>query len=115
MLNSQQVKDVQRLARRIKDNWSLCNFLGKAEKEYMVATTIHACVKNHQTTGEMFSKKGGNLNHETRLCQNSSSYAAMINDGYLVEADRQGEAVILPTQKLIDKLKRFFAIEEVKV
>ena len=108
MLSKKMISDIQDLSLKVKDNWSLCEFLGKAEKEMMVATTIHACIINHEKTGEMFSKKGSNLGYETRLCQNSSSYAGLLKDGYLEETDRKGEIIVLPTPKLIQALKEYF-------
>jgi hypothetical protein len=106
-----KVEDIQTLAEHITDNWSLCNFLNKSEKEYIVATTIHACLKNYEKTGEIFALKGRNLNLESRLVQNHSSYNSLLDDGFLEEFERNGEQVIRPTEKLIDKLKQFFKIQ----
>jgi hypothetical protein len=105
-----KIEDVKLLADHIEDNWSLCKFLNKSEKEYIVATIIHACVKNHAPTGEIFAYKGKNLHLETRLTQNRSSFTDLKCAGLLEEIDRNGELVIRPTELLIEKLKEFFKI-----
>lgn len=102
------IDDLRSLKTLIKSNWSLCDFMQKCEKEVMVASTIHACVTNYDQHGEIFSRKGNNLRTSTRLAQNAECYFELLEDGYLVEADWQGETVIQPTQKLIEKLKEFF-------
>lgn len=97
------------LAELIKDNWTLCDFMGKAEKEYMVATTIHACRINLKEHGEAFSFKGGSLNTETRMGQNVTCYGQLKADGYLKEVERQGVTVIIPTDKLLTALEDYLA------
>ena len=109
----EDIERVRRAAARIKDNWSLCDFLGKAEKEMLVATTIHACVRNFDEHGEVFSFRGNSLDQDSGagLVENRSSYRALLDDGYLVETVREGRAVIKPTVKLLEKLERFFSLK----
>lgn len=102
---------LRRLAGRIEDNWSLCEFAGKAEREYMVAETIHAAVRNLDAHGEPFSFRGDGVFavHGNGLVDNAGSYRWLLDAGYFEEAQRQGRAVIFPTARLLDALERFFA------
>ena len=110
--------DLIRLAGLIKDNWSLCNFLGKTEKEYMVAETIHASVNNLKKHGQAFSIRGNNVFgvHGNGLIDNASSYRALIHDGLFREGTRNIDGkdvtIIWPTTLLIEKLKQYFHIGE---
>lgn len=97
-----KAEDVTRLARSIKDNWTLCEFLGKCEAEYMVAETIHAAAKNMTEHGEPFSFRGGGID-------NNAGYSLLLRRELIVEGKRLGRPVIFPTQKLIDELDRFLA------
>lgn len=104
------IEDIKPLADKIKNNFSLCEFLGMAEAEYMVATTIHACVINNNNHGKPFSFRGnvfGTSGHG--LINNGAAYAMLLEEGLLVEGKRQGKVIIWPTQLLIDKLNKFFA------
>jgi hypothetical protein len=106
--------DVLALAGKIKDNWSLCNFLGMSEKEYMVAETIHAARINLRDHGEPFSIRGDGVFSRSAggLINNGGAYRALLADGYFIEEERTLDAkrhtVIFPTRKLLDALKTFF-------
>lgn len=112
------VAQIFKFAGLIKDNWSLCEFLGKTEKEYMVATTIHACRINLEMHGVPCSIRGDSvfMDGGSGLQQNSSSYRALLEDGYLIEsecpkqmqADHAGAVVLFPTQKLLNALAAHF-------
>lgn len=109
------VDDISRLAALIKDNWSLCEFLGNSEAEYMVAETIHAAKINLEQHGEPFSIRGAGVFACTGggLFDNGSAYHRLLDEGLFVEDQReidgQNVTVIFPTQKLIEKLDAFFA------
>lgn len=112
-MNSQFTTDIKELAAKIKDNWTLCNFLGKSEKEYMVAETIHAARLNLQSYGEAFSIKGNIRDGRYGLFENRSSYASLVEDGLFREEERNLPehgvvTVIFPTPLLIEKLRQFF-------
>lgn len=99
--------DLRDLKARIKDNWTLCNFAGKAEVEYMVATTIHAAASNLAAHGDPFSRKDPSVTRDGPHADNSASYARLLRRGWLVEVARDGETVIYPTRRLLDALLAF--------
>lgn len=103
------IERIKRLAGLIKDNCSLCNFLGKYEKEDLVAGTIHACVTNYEKRGEAFSFKG-NIS-DNQLFQSGTYYNALVRDGYFTEGTYEGKATIIPTDKLLTDLEKFFNLE----
>lgn len=103
------IEDIKRIAPKIKDSSSLCGFLGKTEKEYMVAETIHACKLNHKNHGQCFSFD--KVKYETRLAQNLSSLDALIEDGLLVQGKFKGKKTLIPTKLLIGMLDAYFAKE----
>lgn len=98
---------IKALVEKVKDGWALAGLFGKCEKEMIIATTLHACVKNDAEHGECFSFKGDNLSIEAphRLVENASSYAQLLTEGYLTEKPRDSQAVIVPTEKLLDYLE----------
>lgn len=108
------IEDIQRLKKRIKDNWSLCQLFegtpAACEAEMMVAQTFHAAVINHKKHGEAFSWKG---NVESRsgagLVDNATAYRMLLEHGYFIEQERDGKTIIVITQKLVDLLTGFFA------
>lgn len=110
------IEQIKSLASKIRDNWSLCEFMANegpraSEKEYIIAETIHACVINHAEHGEAFSKRGANLDncHGNGLADNRTAYGTLLRDGWLVEQTREGVGrVIVPTDKLIKALEVFF-------
>lgn len=105
--------DIRQLAVLIKDNWTLCEFLGNSEMEYMVAETIHAARLNLAEHGEPFSFRGDNVfsNYGNGLVNNANAYQRLLDDGLFREERRHGRPVIFPTSKLTDKLKRFLKID----
>ncbi len=115
-----KIEDIEQLAGRIKDNWSLCKlFEGTkraAEAEMLVAQTIHACVINYKKHGEAFSFRGEGV---FRCCgdglwDNRTAYGMLIDRGFFVEGEHVGRVVIHVTQKLSDYLYGFFARESVR-
>ena len=92
--------------------WNFFDVPQAFEKELMVAQTICAAVINHDQHGEPFSIKG-NVNSSMA---NSQSYHWLCEQGYFEEVKRmvdgKSTVVILPTDKLIEKLKAYFAKEE---
>ncbi len=118
MIEIATVKDVNRLAEVIEDDWSLCKlFDGRKrakEAEVMVAQTIHAARMNASTDGEPFSYKGKGLNNCSGggIVDNATAYAMLINEEFLVENERKNKTVIFPTQKLIELLDEFFLMKE---
>lgn len=105
-----KIEDIKRLAKKIKDSFSLCNFMGKTEREVLVAQTIHAAVINHKAHGKPFSFN--KIRYSSRMCDNFSAYDWLIERKYFMEDKRQGQKVIFPTQALIDKLNVFFSHTE---
>lgn len=109
------IDDIQRLASRIKDNWTLCKLFDgtkrAAEAEMMVAQTVHACVANHAKQGEAFSFRGDGVfsSGGNGLVDNGTAYGMLVGRGYFTEGDRGGKVVIFVTQKLVDYLDGFFA------
>jgi len=101
------IKDIRRLVPKIKDSFSLCNFLGKTEKEVLVAQTIHACKINHKKRGICFSFDG--VEGQSTLCQNISSLEALIEDGLFVRGKFKSKPVLYPTKLLVLMLDAFFA------
>lgn len=95
----------------IKDNWSLCDFMGKCEREDLVAQTVCAAVLNVERLGEAFSWKGNNLDRDdpSGLCDSGTAYRWLVDCGYFEEATRDGKPVIFPTGRLVARLEGFFA------
>lgn len=117
--DEQLKSDVLELAELIKDNWSLCEFLGKSEKEFMVAETIHASRINLRAHGEPFSIRSNGVFSVSGggLFDNAGSYRQLLNDGLFREEERdlteRGRVVVIfPTRLLIEKLKQFFGLSE---
>lgn len=112
------IKDIRRLADRIKDNWSLCELFAEtrraAEAEMMVAQTFHAAVINQEKQGEPFSFRGDNVLtcHGGGLADNATAYGMLLQRGYFVEEQRPPKTVIFVTQKLVEYLDAFFAKKE---
>jgi hypothetical protein len=103
-----KIEDIKKLAKLIKCNFSLCEFMGQTEKEVLVAQTIHACVKNYKKYNKIFSFLG-NLK-ESAMFQNSSAYKWLVENDYFKEGVYENKKVIYPTQKLIHELNNFFGI-----
>jgi len=110
-----KIEDIRRLAKRIEDNWSLCNLFDGTpnafEAEMMVAQTVHASVTNHEKRGEGFSFRGDGVfgRGGGGLVDNATAYGTLTEQGYFTEGDREGKPVIFITQKLVDYLDAFFA------
>lgn len=103
---------IKRLKERVRNQHSCMGFLGKAEPEIMVASTIRACCFNYEDYGIPFSFKGDNLKAETRMAQNASSYATLLHDDYLREVTIPVHGVVIvPTAKLLGKLEVYFGIK----
>ena len=66
---------IKALASRIKDNWTLCEFMGRCEREYMVAETIHAAAINLDSKGDAFSYRGGGVFSSSPHADNGSAYS----------------------------------------
>ena len=116
MLSTKQdITDLHEVAKKIKGDWSLCEFMGNCEKEVMVGQTIRAAIINLEKRGECFSIRGDNCLLGRQRCgtDNASAYNYLIDNGYFEEAERIVDekkiVVIFPTRKLLDKLKVFFA------
>lgn len=107
------IDDVDRLAERIPDNWTLCKLFEDhrraCEAETMVAQTIQAARINAKEHGEPFSFKGGGVKTSSGggLVDNRTAYGWLVREGWFVEDERQGRTVIFPTKKLIAKLDGF--------
>ena len=101
-----KIDDIKQLAKKIKDSFSLCDFMGKCEREVLVAQTIHAAVINYKNHGEPFSFN--EIKGATHLCDNFTAFDWLVEKEYFIEDKRKGRIVIFPTQLLIDKLKIFF-------
>lgn len=107
--------EVNELAAKIKDNWSLCQFMENngpraSEKEYMIAETIHAAKLNIEAHGEPFSFRGNGVFSVQGggLADNATAYSYLVNEGYFIEDKRKGRAVIFPTKRLGHALFAFF-------
>jgi len=100
------IEDLRRLKAKMEDNFALCSFMGKTEKEYMVACTIHAAVNNFDDPErkEAYSVRG-NVFCNT---DNTQSYNFLRERGYFHEEARDDKIVIFVTQKLVDALDAFF-------
>ncbi len=111
------IERIKSLTDKIKDNWSLCEFFSEtdnaSEKEYLTAETIHACALNYAEHGECFSIRGNIKDSGGGLFKNATAYQWMIENGYFAEhqrtVDGEKKTVIIPTDKLLTKLERFFA------
>lgn len=110
-----EIKDIQRLAKRIGDSDQLSNlFTGTrraGEAEVMVAQTVHASVTNHKKRGEAFSFRGDGVSKFSHggLVDNGTAYGMLTSREYFMEEERGGKTVIFITQKLVDYLDAFFA------
>lgn len=106
------VDRIRAIARRIKDPFTLCMFMGKTEREVMVAQTIHASVVNMDKRGEPYSVRGSNVyaNHGNGLVENRQSYAWLLEQDYFIEETRGADVVIFATEKLLGELEKFLKI-----
>lgn len=106
--------DIERLAGRIKDNWSLCQlFEGTrraSEAEMMVAQTIHAAIVNQKKHGEPFSFRGDGVfgGGGGGLVDNATAYGMLLDRAYFVEETRGDKTVIFITQKLLDFIDGYY-------
>ena len=105
-----KIEDIKRLAKKIKDNWSLCQFAQDTgtgcEIEYLIAETVHACVLNHKEHGEPFSFN--KIKYSTSLCNNFSAFDWLVENGLFIDTKRKGKRIIVLTQHCIDRLDEFF-------
>ena len=112
------IEDVNLLAGRIKDNWSLCQlFEGRrraCEAEMMVAQTIHAAKLNAKEHGKPFSFRGAGVFcwSGAGLVDNASAYAMLCEEEFFIEDKHDGRTVIFPTKKLVKYLNDFFSSKE---
>jgi hypothetical protein len=92
---------------------SLCGFIRKAEREFMVWETISAAVVNLRKHGEPFSFRDNNVFavHNGGLIDNNSAYRYLVKNGYFAEQEQSGRTVIFPTEKLLARLEAFLKIE----
>lgn len=100
------------LAERIKDNWTLCQFMkgtGRAtEKEVMIAQTIHACRINLQKHEQAFSfDKCDRGCHQGGLVDNGTAYSYLFDNGYFEHGTFDEKPTIIPTEKLLVALEAF--------
>lgn len=97
---------------KIRDPFSLCGFLDKCEREYLVAETIHAAVTNFDKRGAAFSflGAGATINHGGGP-QNGTALYFLTSNGYFDEGEFDGEPIVIPTEKLVLALEEFFARE----
>lgn len=107
------IEDIKQMKSKIKNGFSLCNFLGNCESEVMVAQTIHACVLNNDKHGEPFSFRGDGVFMVGGAVNNAKAYNQLLRKSLFVEDERQGKVVIFPTQLLIDKLKIYFTEKDI--
>ncbi len=105
---------IERLASKVKDNWSLCNLFdgtrNACEAEVMVTQTIHACVLNHKKLGKAFSFRGDGVfgGAGGELIDNGTAYGMLLERKFFVEEEHDDKVVIVVTQKLIDYLDNYF-------
>ena len=100
------IKDIKRLVKKIKDDFSLCGFRQHHEGNILVAQTMHAAVLNHKKRGEPFSFN--EIKVSTRLCDNFAAFDSLVEDGFFTTGKREKRPVIFPTQKLIEALDNYF-------
>lgn len=110
----QTLRDLKARIVADKGLWNFFDVPQAFEKELMAAQTICAAVINYDQHGESFSIKG-NVNSSMA---NSQSYHWLCEQGYLEEVKRmvdgKSTVVILPTDKLIEKLQAYFAKKETR-
>ncbi len=103
------IDDVERLAKQIKDNWTLCRFLNKGDAEVMIVQTIHAAATNAEEHGEPFAFRGADVPIIGQGVNNAAGYQMLLDQGLIIEDERLGKPVIFPTAKLVKKLDGFLA------
>lgn len=109
------IQSIKRIALKVKDNWSLCNFANNCEQEVMVAQTLHAAIINHDKLGEAFSFRGNGVfsTSGNGLVDNKTAYGKLLQKDFFREEERviEGEkkVVIFPTVTLIQALDDYFA------
>lgn len=104
------VADLRAVRARLKDSFSLCEFMGVTEREVMVFQTIRAAVTNLDSLGEPYSVRGSGVFTVAGngLFDNRSAYTYLVDKGYFDEEDRDGLTLIFPTRKLLNELMDFF-------
>ena len=123
--DQQYLDDLKAIVKRIKDNFSLCEFAGKTETEYMVAETVHAACLNFKDHGQPFSFKGEEVRSVGGGMDNDTGYQICLDRGWFYEEPldpalgilvpkktwmEDGKVIVIfPTRKLLDDLNVFFA------
>lgn len=114
--------NVQFFAPFIEDHRSLCELLGKTERELLIAQTIHACLINLKERDEAFSFKvalrdGPHFENlasykwliDNGLIREELRHATMVNAPRDVPRNEEGDVtVIIPTEELFRMLSRHF-------
>ena len=114
--------DIDFLVNQIKDPWSLSQFCSEMhnafEAETLVARCIHLCKRNIEQTGEIFAFLGDKFktdkfesrgNHRFQVISDPfNAYQQLIEKGYFEEKQQGKKTVVVPTEKLIMELKKYF-------
>ncbi len=102
------LEGIERIAKKIKDSWSLCELFAGTKRAYeaetMVVQTFLAAIQNQKKHGEPFSFRGKGV-HSTSgggIVDNATAYNMLLDRGYFVEESHKGKVVIFITQGLID-------------
>lgn len=88
MKNHERLNDrIVSLANRIANNWTLCEFAGKTEAEFMVAQTIHAAKINLDQRGHACSFQGVGCHSYGGggLVDNGTGYGILLSRGWIQE------------------------------
>ena len=103
------IEDVMKVEPRITDEMSLCDFLGKTEREIIVCQTIHACPNNQKNNGACFSF---NEIRESGFSENGTSLDWLVEHKLLAKGEHEGKPVLYPTKKLIEDILKYFVKED---
>lgn len=120
-IDLQFITDLKSIAKKLKDSWSLCEFAGKSEAEFMVWGTISAAIVNLRDRGVPCSFKAGSCDSISGggLANNPAGYRILLDRGWIEEQVFDSAAVnppedsnirgkttvIWPTRRLLDDLK----------
>ncbi len=66
---------------------------------------------NTKEHGEPFSFRGAGVRSSSGngLVDNNAGYQLLLDQGLVVEDEREGRPVMFPTQKLVDRLDKFLS------
>lgn len=95
------ITKLARTAKRVPDNWALCEFTGDSESEIMVAQTLQVADNNAKKFGVPASVRHPNVfgRSGAGLVDNAKGYAKLLERGYIEEVEVDSRSLPFPAPK----------------